>query len=108
MLVGGKQGRVLLLSCLQFRAKILIKILQNLDSRVWDNNLVLKGENQAVGTMNLDNWIYAVLYGKARTGKMSKQQVLGLSRLCTDGLSESGCWNTAKVCGRTFVGGITL
>ncbi len=25
MLVGGKQGRVLLLSCLQFRSEILIK-----------------------------------------------------------------------------------
>ena len=41
--------------------------------------------------MHLENWIYGVLEGIARTGKMSKQQVLSLSRLCTDGLSESGC-----------------
>ncbi len=59
--------------------------------------------------MHLENWRSRVLFGKARTGKMSKQQVLSLlARHRTDGLSESGCCNTAKVCGRTSVGDITL
>ena len=75
--------------------------------------------------MHLENWTYRVLCGKARTGKISKQQVLSLLiRHCTDGLSESAlcnevepCWGNPslwnrlvgwKVCGRTNVGGIIL
>ncbi len=59
--------------------------------------------------MHLENWIYGVLYGKARTGKISKQQALSLLiRHCTDGLSESALCNGWKVCGRTNVGGIIL
>jgi capsule polysaccharide modification protein KpsS len=51
--------------------------------------------------MHLENWIYRVLYGKACTGKISKQQVQkAITANRTDGLSGSDSRQMGvKVCG---------
>ncbi len=59
--------------------------------------------------MHLENWIYRVLCGNARTGKISKQKVqFALAETVPQGLRNRDSANGSKVCGRTNVGGMVI